>query len=74
MTIYPADMRAQVEGIIAEREAHHESMNAQRLAEWQGRCFRDPVSYEKPTQPPKWPAHRSSIDGENITPLRRKRA
>jgi hypothetical protein len=67
---------SQVAQLEAARQAESASMNADRLDAWQRRYPYDVVEVPLPTEPPKWPALRSSIavDPANVTPIRKARA
>ena len=62
MTVFSLEMQSQVAQLSASRDAEQDAENAKRLAEWRGRCFRDPVFVPAPVSPPEWPARRISID------------
>lgn len=71
MTAIRPEHIGQVAELLAARAADEASQNAKRLAEWRGRLFRDPVDVPVATEPPKWPAFRSSIcETAKVTPIR----
>lgn len=72
MTIPTGEQLSQVAQYGAARDAEQAAMNADRLENWKRRLFRDPVPVPETTEPPKWPAFRSSIaSGVNVKKLER---
>lgn len=72
MTIPSQDSLNEISAYLAMRDSDHASKNAEQLLNWQRRSFRDPVKVDAPTQPPKWPAFRSSIEGSSVIQLKRR--
>jgi hypothetical protein len=72
MSILSTEDASTIAQVHAARDAELAAMNYDRLENWKRRLFRDPVDVPAPTQPPKWPAVRSSITAPaNVTKLRR---
>lgn len=69
-----AEMASQAAQLIAARVSEEGAMNAERLARWQMRYWHRCISAPIPTEPPTWPAKRSSIPlPSNVTRIPKRR-